>query len=281
MIRVNFILATCMLLTAACSSDDEITVQQKPFIFEAVAEDLAYTRTNLSDDGVTILWEANDSLSVFLGGDIMCHAVIYGEAKSSVAKFMVDGKFIIGGTEDDEGDIYTNVALYPYYKFASLPATDTVQTLFPTYQKAVLSSIPNGSPMVAVVGNVSTTSFTFKSVSSFIRFSMTSPVDVPLSHIVLTSDNKAVAGEVLVNVASADAKLLGTGANTITLDCSGISIGTTPTRFFMALLPTAFADDEWGVELFDANGGSMKFVLPAFTFARNKFYTLNVNYVPV
>lgn len=278
--KIAFMLIFPALVAVGCSSDDELAPSVSPYIIDVEAEELQPTRTSLSEDGQSIFWDADDSLSVFLGGDIMSYAVIYGEPQGRSAKFIVDGKFVIGGTVDDDGGIYTNVALYPYYKSAQMLENDTVHTLFPSRQKAVLNSIPNRVPMVAAVGNVSTTTFSFKNVCSFIRFSLSSPVDVGISSIVLTSENKAVSGEIVVDVNTADAAVAVVGGNTITLDCSGVSLGSTPTTLFMALLPMEFEDDGWSVELFDANGGSMKFVLPAFTFERNTFYTLNVNYVP-
>lgn len=279
--KTVFILMFPMLVAAGCSSDEEFTSSPVPYVIDVEAEGLSTsTRTRLDNDGRSIFWDANDSLSVFLGGDIMNCAVIYGTPNGGSAKFIVEGKFIIGGTTDDEGFSYTNVALYPYNKSAELIDNNTVSTIFQAKQEAVVNSIPNGAPMVASVGNVSTTSFTFKNVCSFIRFSLSSPVNVEISSIVLTSAIKPVAGDLLVDVTSANYKMGETTGKSITLDCSGISLNTTPTIFFMSLLPVEFGDDEWSIELFDANGGSMKFIMPAFTFERNTFYTLNVNYVP-
>lgn len=279
--KVGFILTLAAFIATGCSSDEEFTPSYVPYVIDAEVEDFtSSTRTTLDNDGRSIFWDTNDSLSVFLGGDIMNCAVIYGTPEGRSAKFIVEGKFIIGGTTDDEGFSYTNVALYPYNKSAALIDNDTVSTIFPAKQKAVVNSIPNGVPMVAEVGNVSTTSFTFKNVCSFIRFSLSSPVDVAISSIVLTSGVKPVTGDLLVDVTTANYKMGDTTGNNITLDCNGVALNTTPTTLFMALLPVEFGDDEWSVELFDANGGSMKFILPAFTFERNTFYTLNVNYVP-
>ena len=276
----RFLLALSVIVAVGCNSDDEFGTSMKPLILEVQAEELGVTRTVLSDDGRSIFWDVNDSLSVFLGGDIMNCAVVYGVPDGRSAKFIVDGKFIIGGTTDDEGVSYTNVALYPYAESASMLDSDTLYTMYPAVQRAVLNSIPNGVPMIAATDNVTTTSFSFKNISSFIRFSVSSPINTEISHIVLSADLKPLSGEILVDVNSANYKIVGQSGNTITLDCNKIAIGDTPVVFFMSVLPIEFGDDEWSVELFDTNGGSMKFILPAFTFERNKFYTLNVNYVP-
>lgn len=279
--KLSLILAITSLAAIACSSDEEFEQSASPLIINAEAENIASTRTVLSEDGRSIFWDVDDSLSVFLGGDIMNCAVVYGQPNGRSAKFIVDGKFIIGGTTDDNGTSYTNVALYPYDESATILDSDTLYTVFPAVQKAVINSIPNDVPMVAAVANVSTTSFTFKNVCSFIRLSLTSPTDVAISKIVLISDLKPLSGGVALNVFDAGSTVLGAGNNTITLNCDGISLSASPTVFFMALLPVTFSDNAWSVELFDDNGGTMKFVFPAFTFERNKYYTLNINYVPV
>lgn len=284
MSRLNFILYASVLFVAACSSDDEQSLENRPRLLGATIEEVAEpSRTTLSDDGVSVYWDANDSLSVFLGGNIMNCAVVYGLPDGRNAKFLVEGSFIIGGTVDDEGTEYTNVALYPYYENAALVAPDTVATLMPTRQRAVLNSIPDGSPMVAAVGNVTTTSFTFKNVCSFIRFALTAPSDTKITRIVLSSPDKIVSGNMRIKVGANIPPVVlmdEGGEHSVTLDCGTASIGSEPVYLFMALPPVAFGEDGWSVQLFDESGSSMSLTPPAFTFERNHFYTMNVDYVP-
>lgn len=284
MSRLNFILYASVLFVAACSSDDEQSLENRPRLLGATIEEVAEpSRTTLSDDGVSVYWDANDSLSVFLGGNIMNCAVVYGLPDGRNAKFLVEGSFIIGGTVDDEGTEYTNVALYPYYENAALVAPDTVATLMPTQQGAVLNSIPDGSPMVAAVGNVTTTSFTFKNVCSFIRFALTAPSDTKITRIVLSSPDKIVSGNMRIKVGANIPPVVlmdEGGEHSVTLDCGTASIGREPVYLFMALPPVAFGEDGWSVQLFDESGSSMSLTPPAFTFERNHFYTMNVDYVP-
>ncbi|MBR3856169.1 MAG: hypothetical protein IKM65_08450 [Bacteroidaceae bacterium] len=284
MSRLSLILCASLLLVSACSSDDEPSLGKRPRLLGATIEDIAEpSRTTLSDDGVSVYWDANDSLSVFLGGNIMNCAIVYGLPDGRNAKFMVEGSFIIGGTVDDEGTEYTNVALYPYYEDAALVAPDTVATLFPAWQKAVPNSIPDGSPMVAAVGNVTTTSFAFKNVCSFIRFALTAPSDTKITRIVLSSPDKIVSGNMLIKVGADIPPVVlmdEAGEHSVTLDCGTTSIGSEPLYLFMALPPVAFGEDGWSVQLFDDAGSSMTLTPPAFTFERNHFYTMNVDYVP-
>lgn len=284
MSRLNFILYVSVLFVAACSSDDEQSLEKRPRLLGATIEEVAEpSRTTLSDDGVSVYWDANDSLSVFLGGNIMNCAIVYGLPDGRNAKFLVEGSFIIGGTVDDEGTEYTNVALYPYYENAALVAPDTVATLMPTQQRAVLNSIPDGSPMVAAVGNVTTTSFTFKNVCSFIRFALTAASDTKITRIVLSSPDKILSGNMRIKVGANIPPVVlmdEGGEHSVTLDCGAISIGREPVYLFMALPPVAFGEDGWSVQLFDESGLSMSLTPPAFTFERNHFYTMNVDYVP-
>ena len=99
--KIAFMLIFPALVAVGCSSDDELAPSVSPYIIDVEAEELQPTRTSLSEDGQSIFWDADDSLSVFLGGDIMSYAVIYGEPQGRSAKFIVDGKFVIGGTVDD------------------------------------------------------------------------------------------------------------------------------------------------------------------------------------
>ncbi len=285
MSRLNYVLLCAfVLLGAGCSSDDEQSLQRRPLLLGAATENItASTRTTLNDDGVSVYWDANDSLSVFLGGDIMNCAVVYGEPDGRNAKFLVEGSFVIGGTVDEEGAEYTNVALYPYYEFASLVAPDTLATLFPTHQRAVLNSIPDGSPMVAAVGNVTTTSFTFKNVCCFIRFALTAANDTKIERIVLASPGKVVSGNMHIKVGANIPPVVlmdKDGEHSVTLNCGAASISSEPVYLFMALPPVAFGEDEWSVQLFDDAGSSMTLTLPAFTLERNHFYTMYVDYVP-
>ena len=278
--RSNTILLSLLLMATACSSDDDIVSVESYKIITADIVDEA-TRTSLAADGCSVFWSPDDSLSVFLGSKDMNCAVVYGVPDGLRARFIVDD-FILGGTAGkDEG--LTNVALYPYDASAELVTIDSVKSRFPSFQRAVVNSIPDYSPMVAAVGNVSTSSFSFRNVCAFIRFNITSAVAADLSHIVLISHNKPIAGDVLYHVVAGvepHSKVVSNGVNTITLDCNGLSIGSQALVVYMALLPVGFEQNGWSVELFDKSGSSMNMSLPAFDFERNKLYTLNVNYVP-
>lgn len=271
-----------LVVAVGCSNEEEITLSAEPMIISAAIDNEEAARTTLSSDAKSVFWEKNDSLSVFLGGNIMNCAVVYGEPDGSDALFIVDGSFIIGGTVDKEGDFYTNLALYPYYASAVLVASDTVKTYFPATQKAVLQSIPDGSPMVAAVGNVSTTTFTFKNVCSFIRFNISTTGALAVSRIVLTAEDKPLAGDILINIEEgglpSSQVLEDNSVNTITLECDRMPIGPTPTAVFMAVIPGEFENEKWNVEIFEENGGSVKYLLPEFTLERRNYYTLNIDY---
>lgn len=278
---LSFYLFLFVLLVVSCHNDD--SQYKKPvtdaLIRATIENDV--TRTYLHNDGKSIYWELDDSLSVFLGASTMNCATVYGVPDGYNADFIVDADIILGGTTSPDGEAYTNVALYPYDRNASLLNNDLLKTVFPSVQKAVVNSIPDGSIMVAVVDNITTTSFTFRNVSSFLRLSIKSDISAELSSIVLTSLDGAVSGSVNITASAGALPTIAFNSdalNTITLDCDGVSIGATPTVLFMALPPTVISDGGWSLKITDSNSRTMELSLPAFAFERNRYYTLDVDY---
>lgn len=275
------------LLVWACSDDDNDAIladdsqEQYPMIISASVAVDEPTRITLHDDGRSLFWDLDDSLSVFISSASQNCATVYGEPNGRFADFVVSGDIVMEGDTCEDGTPYTNLALYPYDRQAELAGVNVIRTTFAQDQEGVVNSVPDNAPMVAVADNAFDDDFPFRNVSSFIRLSLTSEQSVTISRVVLTSLDVPIAGPSEISVYSDKAptmKVLGNGSYSITLYVNGLEIGREPVVVFMALPPVSFDAGGWSIRVVDDNYGYMDVSLPAFTFERNKYYTLPLVY---
>lgn len=284
--KIGFFLLVAVMFIAGCSKEyDDAVVDRNmaPIVISASVDDGDATRVVLDSDGKRLFWESDDSLSVFLGTSTMHCAYIHGVPNGTNADFMVNGDIILGGSTDSGGEQYTNVAFYPFDKDVTMVDVGVLAIDFPSVQKAVPNSIPRNAPMAASVESATTEEFMFRNVSSFIKFVITADETVGLSSILLTSNGSPLSGASTIYVSHGDEPQLtisDDGNSAITLDCDGIELGTTPVVLYMALPPYSFGEGELSLRFNDTDGGSMVKELPAFTFERSRYYTLELVVAP-
>ena len=153
----TWLLVAAILTFVSCSSEnDEIVADNetnKLMTFTATQEgDAVNTKTALSSDGKTIIWQTNDKISIFDGNENHSFALKTGAGTNS-ATF-----------EGTASEAVTYTAIYPYQQNATL--SDGNVTL-PATQKAIEGGFdPTAALMMAQSNN---TSLQFKNVVGYVK----------------------------------------------------------------------------------------------------------------
>lgn len=153
----SWLLVAAILTLVSCSSENgEIVADNetnKLMTFTATQEgDAVNTKTALSSDGKTIIWQTNDKISIFDGNENHPFALKTGAGTNSAT---------FEGTASEAG---TYTAIYPYQQNATL--SDGNVTL-PATQKAIEGGFdPTAALMMAQSEN---TSLQFKNVVGYVK----------------------------------------------------------------------------------------------------------------
>ena len=162
----SWLLVAAILTFVSCSSEnDEIVADNetnKLMTFTATQEgDAVNTKTALSSDGKTIIWQTNDKISIFDGKGNQAFALKTGAGTNSAT---------FEGTAS-EAETYT--AIYPYQQNATLSVekvtkvTKVTNVTLPATQKAIEGGIdPTAALMMAQSEN---TSLQFKNVVGYVK----------------------------------------------------------------------------------------------------------------
>ena len=159
----SWLLVAAILTFVSCSSEnDEIVADNetnKLMTFTATQEgDAVNTKTALSSDGKTIIWQTNDKISIFDGKGNQAFALKTGAGTNSAT---FEGKA-------SEAKTYT--AIYPYQRNATLSdgkVTKVTNVTLPATQKAIEGGFdPTAALMIAQSYN---TSLQFKNVVGYVK----------------------------------------------------------------------------------------------------------------
>jgi len=244
------------------------------------------SRTSFTDGGIK--WQANDALSVFVGGGQMAQFNLVSGEGANEATF--------GGTAS-VGSAANNVAYYPYAGNVSLTTTTEgyqVSATFPTKQTwaADGSFGPNSLPMVAVTGTTAITDkFQFKPLGGWLQLYVKG--DTKITKVVMKAKDKKIAGNYTVTTSYGVAPTMTMAEDAVSyvaLDCGeGVQLKSDEaTLFTFAVAPFDFQAGEVSFDLFDNEGMYMPnaYVVPkAGTVIANAYYTISagapINYVGI
>ena len=160
MYKQTWLLVAAILTFVSCSSEnDEIVADNetnKLMTFTATQEgDAVNTKTALSSDGKTIIWQTNDKISIFDGTGNQAFALKTGAGTNS-ATF-----------EGTASEAVTYTAIYPYQQNATLSDGKVTNVTLPATQKAIEGGIdPTAALMMAQSKN---TSLQFKNVVGYVK----------------------------------------------------------------------------------------------------------------
>lgn len=265
----KFLFLATMLATLFASCQKESFVEPTIEASDDFTASFADTRTEL--DGTAVVWNEDDCLTIFTKTS--------HNRKYQVKELSDDGRTATFGyvsfTGNNDTKITTNYALYPYDTDATLTAgvvTTTLQAT-QTYNGA------NGSLGYALMATQSATNnFSFRNAGSLLRFTVSKivPDEFTLNSIKITSASNNIAGEVTINLNSAEAKALVTsnGVKEITLTDINYAVTTDVEEFYVAMPSMSFEDKELTVT-FVFEEGEKVFELPAFDLEQGKIKSIS------
>ena len=213
------------------------------------------------------VWNEGDILSVFYRSDVNERWLYQGETGERYGIIMPQEEFV--GERPQQGDI---VIAYPYnanYEYGDgslgvvLPATQSYRE----YSYGV-----DGNIMVA---KSRSDDFVLRNAYGWLSIQLTGAGELVKAITVRGNNSEAMAGSAVVDVATADMRLLTDGGSTstaVTLDCgNGVRLTESVTSFYIAIVPQRFADGI-SVEVTFAEGEPM-------TKRTNKEVTIERNHV--
>lgn len=241
------------------------------------------TKTTLSDNSV--VWEANDAVSVwFSGEEVADHVANFkatsaGNVRATFTSTLPNNVTVAGGYDE------TAYAVYPA---ASMANDGTVTFTLPDEQEATeTGSFASGLNLASAVVSLAdldekgTTDASFKNAFSIIRFT----VDEGMANIAITAEGAPLVGSAPMNFVTEgdDAGRLTVGtpvtsSNTVTLvPVDGQEAFTADKQYNFLVYPGTFS--KLNVTLTDTDGCVYDRSLEAgtYTFAPSKFYTFNFN----
>lgn len=253
---------------ASCAKDN---AELRPAI--SATEDFTATfelDTRTSLDGTAVVWSEDDLLTIFTKTS--------HNRKYQVKELSEDGRTATFGyvsfTGSNDAKITSNYALYPYDADATLTGGVVTTTL----QSTQIYNGANGNLGYALMAAQSTTNnFSFRNAGSLLRFKVSKlvPDAFTLKTIKVASANNNIAGEVTINLNSAEVKALVTsnGVKEITLADINYDVTTEVEEFYVAMPSMSFADKELTVT-FVFEEGEKVFELPAFDLEHGKIKSI-------
>ena len=263
-----WIVAVATMFFASCAKDN---AELRPTI--SATEDFTATfelDTRTSLDGTAVVWNEEDLLTIFTKTS--------HNRKYQVKELSDDNRTATFGyvsyTGTNDTKITSNYALYPYDADATLAGgviTTTLQST-QTYNGA------NGNLGYALMAAQSATNnFSFRNAGSMLRFKVSKlvPDAFTLKTIKVASANNNIAGEVTINLNSAEAKafITSNGVKEITLADINYDVTTEVEEFYVAMPSMSFADKELTVT-FVFEEGEKVFELPAFDLEQGKIKSI-------
>ena len=263
-----WIVAVATMFFASCAKDN---AELRPAI--SATEDFTATfelDTRTSLDGTAVVWCEDDLLTIFTKTS--------HNRKYQVKELSEDGRTATFGyvsfTGSNDAKITSNYALYPYDADATLTGGVVTTTLQPTQ----IYNGANGNLGYALMAAQSATNnFSFRNAGSLLRFKVSKlvPDAFTLKTIKVASANNNIAGEVTINLNSAEAKAIVTsnGVKEITLADINYDVTTEVEEFYVAMPSMSFADKDLTVTFVFAEGEKV-FELPAFDLEQGKIKSI-------
>ena len=264
--RILFLATMVATLFASCQKENlaEPTIKATDDFTASFAE----TRTSL--DGTAVVWCEDDLLTIFTKTS--------HNRKYQVKELSDDNRTATFGyvsyTGTNDTKITSNYALYPYDADATLTGGVVTTTL----QSTQIYNGANGNLGYALMAAQSATNnFSFRNAGSLLRFKVSKlvPDAFTLKTIKVASANNNIAGEVTINLNSAEAKAIVTsnGVKEITLTDINYEVTTEVKEFYVAMPSMSFADKDLTVT-FVFEEGEKVFELPAFDLEQGKIKSI-------
>jgi hypothetical protein len=227
------------------------------------------TRTEL--DGVAVLWNESDELTIFTKTAHNRHYRI--KSLSNGNRSATFG--YLGFSGSDNTVIENNYALYPYDANATL--SDEVITTKINAEQVYNAEKVDLSNALMVAKSTSTT-LQFVNSTALMRFDIANnmPDSFTLCSIKLVSATNKIAGEVTIDL-STDSRAVVTenGINEVTLLGIDTPITTEKQIFYIALPATSFAEKDLTITFTYAEGIEKSFALPAFDLELGSIKTIS------
>lgn len=265
----KFLFLATMVATLFASCQKESFVEPTIEASGDFTASFAETRTEL--DGNAVVWCEDDLLTIFTKTS--------HNRKYQVKELSEDGRTATFGyvsfTGNNDTKITTNYALYPYDADATLTAGVVTTTLQATQ---TYNAANGGLGYALMAAQSATNNFSFRNAGSLLRFKVSKivPDEFTLNSIKITSASNNIAGEVTINLNSAEAKALMTsnGVKEITLSDINYDVTTDVKEFYVAMPSVSFEDKDLTVT-FVFEEGEKVFELPAFDLEQGKIKSIS------
>lgn len=256
------VVAAATLLFASCAKD-EVQVAPAPEQAGDFTAVVVGSRAELNDKAV--LWNDTDLLSIFTK---TAHNRQYKVKQIEEGSRSATFEYVsYSGT--DVTPLTANYALYPYDPAATISG-DQIKTTLAAEQTYNAAKIDLGNALM--VAKSSDNTLTFMNAGALLCFKVSKqalPDSYTLQSIKVSSTNKALAGEVTIDLANdGKAVVADDGAKAVTLATINAAITTTEQAFYLALPETTFAEGDATVT-FTFNEGEKTIALPPFTLSQN------------
>ncbi len=284
----RFVFAVAVLMLFACSKEDqapELALQPAEggtSVFYAETEGAPGTGTKVyADDQLRLLWNANDSITIFNKSTQNKLYCFTGDDGDSGGSF----DYISGSSSTSPTSLADNYALYPYFGSASINSTGTqITTVLPYEQIYKENSFGDGANTMVAVCDGDENHLSFKNVCGFIKFRFYGH-NIKIKKVTLEGNGREqIAGRALITPSMDDDPTVvfdGSAAiafRYINLICpQPVPIGLTgseATDFILVVPPVTFANG-FKVRVTDILGGVSEVATTnSLTIERNRMETM-------
>ena len=284
----RFVFAAAVLMLFACSKEDqapELVLQPAEggtSIFYAETEGAPGTGTKVyADDQLRLLWNANDSITIFNKSTQNKLYCFTGDDGDSGGSF----DFVSGSSSTSPTSLADNYALYPYFGSASINSAGTqITTVLPYEQIYKENSFGDGANTMVAVCDGDENHLSFKNVCGFIKFRFYGH-NIKIKKVTLEGNGREqIAGRALITPSMDDDPTVvfdGSAAiafRYINLICpQPVPIGLTgseATDFILVVPPVTFANG-FKVRVTDILGGVSEVATTnSLTIERNRMETM-------
>ena len=267
-----------LLLFVGCqrTSDEELYTQagRGAKFFASLNEN--DTRTYINED-IKLRWHAEDQITLFVGSTLNKQYQFDGETGDNAGYFsdISTPAFGAGNAVD------RHYAVYPYDSTIKLSEDGILTATFPAEQKYAKGTFGRGANMmVATTASTSDYDLMFRNVGSYLRVRLWGEDQNVKSITVTSRGEEAITGKVAITpLYNADPTCVLTGSEkAVNLVCDNtVDVNNNedyPTDFWIVLPPVTL-NSGFSVIVTNELGNTQSFVVDkAFTFERNKYYTL-------
>ena len=284
----RFVFAAAVLMLFACSKEDqapELALQPAEggtSVFYAETEGAPGTGTKVyADDQLRLLWNANDSITIFNKSTQNKLYCFTGDDGDSGGSF----DFVSGSSSTSPTSLADNYALYPYFGSASINSAGTqIATVLPYEQIYKENSFGDGANTMVAVCDGDENHLSFKNVCGFIKFRFYGH-NIKIKKVTLEGNGREqIAGRALITPSMDDDPTVvfdGSAAiafRYINLICpQPVPIGLTgseATDFILVVPPVTFANG-FKVRVTDILGGVSEVATTnSLTIERNRMETM-------